>query len=799
MKTSQGGCNGKRGNSSAILSPTSCGEEYLVGDLTDPPNLLFSTSFSSLEENDGIQQEDELFLHSFDDRLLLLSPNSPTKIIKHEENEDSDVSKQDISSCLYKESEKAPVKVKQEKEKDTDDENFQIEEDRKPIIALPSSGESPKEKREEVDKDDSKVSVQDDMTSTACLRRSEKAGEDRGSGSTLESMPTTEKTAKEPPSSFEGILRKGENQVCLSHPLLSSQLENKTMVSPLESYILASPARVMNRSNGNNVSHFVEYPNGHSYTGWTRGCRDNYKNGIRQNYSDTVYKTPVREEAKVGDKKTEREHPGWNHQLLLPEIGELEQGSSLFSTDQRRINKSPFAPRRTSNFNTMLKDMKALFGERKDRPALRLDARVGNVASMEVNNGHTNTTYPYQGAGKINRVSTPRTDIATRGADAQTKKNSPSRLFVPSASAAAAACGGASCSEVKLHKTQQAQSQGTVAVTPGGVPTIVRSATMPILPRVGFALQGASGQWKYLAAPALMQPRRPAMPVQAKQTNYGAKRPSTADAASRKASASRAHLLHPVPARQGSTFPVEKHTFPSVRNVRGAPETIPFAAHATIMLSNKDVRKKRGMAFTKEEIAMMGKSNKKQRKDKTRFLDFQTETWTHRLYEAMDFRNKFGHCCIPCKYPPNQQLSTWAKRQRHQYQLYIKEGQKLGRVKNAAGSTMTEERIRALERIGFCFDQREASWFIRFEELRAFASEKGHTNVPIAHSNEKLAVWVKLQRNQYRRWTQGSYSSLTAERKRLLDSIGFAWNPNARRSRVVSQPDDVASQGRCRY
>ena len=53
--------------------------------------------------------------------------------------------------------------------------------------------------------------------------------------------------------------------------------------------------------------------------------------------------------------------------------------------------------------------------------------------------------------------------------------------------------------------------------------------------------------------------------------------------------------------------------------------------------------------------------------------------------------NRFGHCNVPNNYQDNQALSSWISKQRHQYKLY----------NNGASCSLTEERIRQLNEIGF--------------------------------------------------------------------------------------------------
>jgi len=100
------------------------------------------------------------------------------------------------------------------------------------------------------------------------------------------------------------------------------------------------------------------------------------------------------------------------------------------------------------------------------------------------------------------------------------------------------------------------------------------------------------------------------------------------------------------------------------------------------------------------------------------FRPNQQEQWSQRYQEIIEFRDKFGHCLVPLNWPDSPPLAHWVsdserhtsrlchysslrthtffttlkvKRQRHQY-----------RVKSdGKHSTLTQERLEALERLGF--------------------------------------------------------------------------------------------------
>ena len=64
-------------------------------------------------------------------------------------------------------------------------------------------------------------------------------------------------------------------------------------------------------------------------------------------------------------------------------------------------------------------------------------------------------------------------------------------------------------------------------------------------------------------------------------------------------------------------------------------------------------------------------------------------------------------------------------------------------------STMTDERVRLLEEIGFIWDSHAAAWAEKLHELKEYAELRGDCNVPSTYpSNPQLATWVKCQRRQ---------------------------------------------------
>jgi hypothetical protein len=149
-----------------------------------------------------------------------------------------------------------------------------------------------------------------------------------------------------------------------------------------------------------------------------------------------------------------------------------------------------------------------------------------------------------------------------------------------------------------------------------------------------------------------------------------------------------------------------------------------------------------------------------------RFRDYQSKQWSEKFQELVVFKKERGHCCVPHTFKANPPLARWVKRQRYQYKL----------KNECKPSTMTDERILALERMGFVWDSHGAAWEERWSELGQYQGSTGHCNVPSNYnSNPQLATWVKCQRRQYKFFWDGKPSNMTLERISKLENLGFEW------------------------
>lgn len=145
---------------------------------------------------------------------------------------------------------------------------------------------------------------------------------------------------------------------------------------------------------------------------------------------------------------------------------------------------------------------------------------------------------------------------------------------------------------------------------------------------------------------------------------------------------------------------------------------------------------------------------------------YQSKKWQQFFLELVEFKKRRGNCLVPHYYTKNPALARWVKRQRYQYNLR-RQGKK---------SSITHDRIRMLEKIGFVWDSHEAAWVERLKELEMFKAVNGTCSVPATYKrNPKLATWVKCQRRQYRLFCEGKPANISSERILDLESIGFEW------------------------
>ena len=92
-------------------------------------------------------------------------------------------------------------------------------------------------------------------------------------------------------------------------------------------------------------------------------------------------------------------------------------------------------------------------------------------------------------------------------------------------------------------------------------------------------------------------------------------------------------------------------------------------------------------------------------------------------------------------------------------------------------STITQDRIKKFDSIGFVWDSHASTWIKGFQDLKDFRAKHGHCNVPHNYPPDpNLATWVKCQRRQYKLYFSSKQSSgMTLDRMEALNKLGFSW------------------------
>ena len=143
----------------------------------------------------------------------------------------------------------------------------------------------------------------------------------------------------------------------------------------------------------------------------------------------------------------------------------------------------------------------------------------------------------------------------------------------------------------------------------------------------------------------------------------------------------------------------------------------------------------------------------------------RVDNWYRSYNELRAYYKKNGHCSVPRRML-NKSLYQFIRRQRYEYKLILK----------GKPSSLTKDRLDALNAIGFVWDAYSCQWEERYEELKEYWRRNGHCKVPYRYPlNQRLATWVKIQRRQRALQLVGKESSMTSERFDRLEELGFSW------------------------
>jgi hypothetical protein len=122
----------------------------------------------------------------------------------------------------------------------------------------------------------------------------------------------------------------------------------------------------------------------------------------------------------------------------------------------------------------------------------------------------------------------------------------------------------------------------------------------------------------------------------------------------------------------------------------------------------------------------------------------------------LDYRKRFGDCCIPFLWPEKRWLASWVAKMRNHKKRNL----------------LTEAQVRELDQIGFVWSvDLRRFWEQHFKDLEAFKKKHGHCNVPRNYPpNRALAFWVDRLRLSKK---NGKLDKNTIRR---LNGLGFRWS-----------------------
>jgi hypothetical protein len=130
-------------------------------------------------------------------------------------------------------------------------------------------------------------------------------------------------------------------------------------------------------------------------------------------------------------------------------------------------------------------------------------------------------------------------------------------------------------------------------------------------------------------------------------------------------------------------------------------------------------------------------------------------TWYQQLNNFKSFREQYGHSNVPVQVTDTKyrKLYPWIHSQRR---CYV-------RMKQGKISPMTPKRVEELDNIGFCWDQLEAQWSLRFRELTDFHDKHKHCVISAKNSKLRMRTWAYKQRCAYKKFQEGKGLGMTEE------------------------------------
>jgi hypothetical protein len=147
-------------------------------------------------------------------------------------------------------------------------------------------------------------------------------------------------------------------------------------------------------------------------------------------------------------------------------------------------------------------------------------------------------------------------------------------------------------------------------------------------------------------------------------------------------------------------------------------------------------------------------------------FDLFEEVWMERYGELKEYRNHNGDCLVPHVYESNLQLGVWVGDQRYCYKKF-REGRP---------SSMAPERVDLLNKLGFVWFVPHLIWSEKYRLLEEHVRINGLGSLPPWKDSNNLRSWAANQQKLYRNRMQGANNTMTQERIKKLDRLGFPWS-----------------------
>ena len=250
---------------------------------------------------------------------------------------------------------------------------------------------------------------------------------------------------------------------------------------------------------------------------------------------------------------------------------------------------------------------------------------------------------------------------------------------------------------------------------------------------------------------------------------------------------------------------------------------VPWNYHKNVQLGmwvtkqrrNYQVRKQDENNAKPNDYEVVLTDDRIQKLDELEFVwEVHEVNWFERYEELKIYVRNHGDALVPKMYSQNDiLLGRWVDKQRLDYKRYLRRKEQeetwKGReilddeinkeMKRVQISGMSEKRLHLLEKVGFVWDVPQYLWEMKFEEMRTFVAANGHAIIRERRGGkyDPLARWAAVQRRNYKKQQNGENTTLTEERIRKLDSIGFVWDmPRSRKGTKVNsqtQKESIAT------